>query len=94
MRLENKFTISNQLLYSGTSVEANSIEEQNAERKAEFFHNIKISAKETDETQYWLGQCDYTCNYPDYKNIINKLSEIQRMLNSLPETFKLKNLLT
>jgi len=50
----HKYAISKQLVRSGTSIGANSMEAQNGESKADFIHKIKIAAKEADETQYWL----------------------------------------
>jgi four helix bundle protein len=54
--LENnkKYIVSRQLLKSGTSIGANAMEAQNAESRADFIHKIRISAKEAEETQYWL----------------------------------------
>jgi len=49
-----KFVISQQLLKSGTSIGTNICEAQNTESKADFYHKLKISAKEIEETQYWL----------------------------------------
>ena len=51
---KRKYVIANQLLKSGTSAGANVREAQNAESKADFIHKLKIAAKETDETIYWL----------------------------------------
>ena len=48
-----KYALSNQLFKSGTSVGANAWEAQNAESKADFIHQFKISAKEVEETEYW-----------------------------------------
>ena len=86
-----KFTISNQLLRAGTSIGANSFEAQNAESKADFIHKIKIAAKEADETQYWLILCERAANYPDCKNLSEKLVEIQRVLNSILGSAKRKS---
>jgi len=91
LQLEKKFTLSNQLLFCGTSIGANSFESQNAESKADFIHKIKIAAKEAEETQYWLLLCDFSSSYPDCKNLGAKLSEIQRILNSILGTAKRKN---
>ncbi|HEX2683344.1 MAG TPA: four helix bundle protein [Ferruginibacter sp.] len=54
---DKHFVLSKQLLRSATSIGANAMEAQNAESKADFIHKIKISAKEADETQYWLTLC-------------------------------------
>jgi len=83
-----KFIISKQLLRAATSIGANSMEAQNAESKADFTHKIKIAAKEADETQYWLLLCEYAKNYPDCKNLLSKLEDIQRVLNKILSTSK------
>ena len=43
-----KFTLSKQLLKSGTSIGANCMEAQNAESKADFIHKLSISLKEAN----------------------------------------------
>lgn len=85
-----KFILSNQLLRSGTSIGANSIEAQNAESKADFIHKIKIAAKEADETQYWLLLCSNGKNYPECSHLTSKLTEIQKVLNKIIGTSKRK----
>jgi four helix bundle protein len=89
--VNKKFIVSKQLLKAGTSIGANSFEAQNAESKADFIHKIKIAAKEADETQYWLALCDYAQNYPECKNLLAKLEEIQKVLNKIIGTAKRKN---
>jgi four helix bundle protein len=86
-----KYTISKQLFRSATSIGANAMEAQNAESKADFIHKIKIAAKEADETQYWLMLCEHAKTYPDSNQILNKLQEIQRVLNKILTTAKTKN---
>lgn len=86
-----KYTLSRQLLRSGTSIGANSMESQNAESKADFIHKIKIAAKEADETQYWLMLCNYSKNYPGSNSLLEKLEEIQKVLNKILGTAKRKN---
>lgn len=90
LEAEKKYVIAKQLLKSGTSIGANSLEAQNAESKADFIHKIKIAAKEADETQYWLMLCEYSASYPDCKNLSNKLEEIQKVLNKILGTAKRK----
>ena len=87
---QHKYTISKQLIRSGTSIGANSMEAQNAESKADFVHKIKIAAKEADETQYWLALCAYGENYPDTNIILNKLTELQKIINAILGTSKRK----
>ncbi len=88
LEANKKNVLARQLLKSGTSIGANSMEAQNAESKADFIHKIKIAAKEADETQYWLMLCDYASTYPDCKLLLNKLEEIQKVLNKILGTAK------
>lgn len=90
LEANKRFVIARQLLKAGTSVGANAMEAQNAESKADFIHKMKISAKEADETQYWLMLCDYAKNYPDCKVLLSKLEEIQKVLNKILGTAKRK----
>ena len=88
--IQRKYAISKQLLRSGTSIGANSMEAQNAESKADFIHKIKIAAKEADETQYWLALCEYAPGYPDTKIVSDKLTELQKIINAILGTAKRK----
>lgn len=85
-----KYIISKQLLRSATSIGANAMESQNAESKPDFIHKLKISAKEADEVQYWLTLCEYAKHYPDCNQLKAKLTEIQKILNSILGTAKRK----
>lgn len=73
-----KYTISRQLLKSGTSIGANSMEAQNAESKADFIHKIKIAGKEADETQYWLLLCGILNRYPECDSLLLDVESIQQ----------------
>ena len=83
-----KYTISKQLVRSGTSIGANSMEAQNAESKADFIHKIKIAAKEADETQYWVTLCEFANGYPYAGIIATKLTELQKIINAILGTAK------
>lgn len=76
-----KFVIANQLLKAGTSIGANIWEAQNAESKSDFIHKMKISAKESEETKYWLLICNYSDSYPNSDVLIEKIETIQKVLN-------------
>lgn len=86
-----KYTISRQLLKSGTSIGANSMEAQNAESKADFIHKIKIAAKEADETQYWLLLCSFSGKYPECNSLLIQLESIQKVLNKILGTARKKD---
>lgn len=87
---KRKFVLSNQLLKSGTSIGANIWEAQNSESKADFIHKMKISAKECEETKYWLLICKYSENYPLTENLLDKVETIQKILNKIIATSKQK----
>lgn len=92
-KLDNlkKFNLSIQLFKSGTSIGANCMEAQNAESKADFIHKMKIAAKESEETQYWLRLCDYAKQFPECKELLMKLEEIHKVLGKIISTAKRKN---
>lgn len=52
-----RFEMASQIFRSGTSIGANVMEAQNAERKAYFIHKFKKAAKEANEVKYWLKLC-------------------------------------
>jgi four helix bundle protein len=83
-----KFIIANQLFKAGTSIGANCMEAQNAESKQDFVHKLKISAKEADETQYWLTVCNFSKDNPDVTFLEEKLLEIQKLLSKIISTTK------
>ena len=88
LEADRKFVIANQLLKSGTSIGANVREAQNAESKADFIHKIKIAAKETEETEYWLVLCEKSSNYPDPTLLKEKLNSIKNIISKIIITSK------
>jgi four helix bundle protein len=85
---KKKYVIAKQLLKSGTSIGANIREAQSCESRADFIHKLKISAKEADETEYWLLLCNLSPNYPKNNILPAKLEELQRLLSSTIFTAK------
>lgn len=51
---QKEYTISKQLLRSGTSIGANVKEAERGQSKADFYHKMNIALKEASETEYWL----------------------------------------
>jgi four helix bundle protein len=86
-----KFVLGRQLLKSGTSIGANVIEAQDAESKADFIHKFKIAAKEAEESQYWLLLCDFSKNYPDCKDLLIKIEELNNVIGKIISTSKRKH---
>jgi four helix bundle protein len=87
---QKKFILSKQLFRSATSIDANSMEAQNPESKADFIHKIKIAAKEAEETQYWLILCENGENYPKPVGLSEKLEVLNKILGSILSTAKRK----
>lgn len=85
---QKKYVISRQLLKSGTSIGANVRESQNSESKADFVHKLKIAAKETDETEYWLLLCQHSPSYPYNPELMTKLISIKKLLSSIISKMK------
>ena len=89
LEAKRKFVIANQLLKSGTSVGANVFEAQSAESRADFIHKMKISAKEADETEYWLLLCKHSQHLSTpTDDFLQKLKEIQLILSKIISTSK------
>ncbi len=86
----HKYVIAKQLLKSGTSIGANVREAQNAESRPDFIHKLKIAAKETDETEYWLALCKHAEGYPDCNDLQEKCSSINKVLSKIIASSKLK----
>jgi four helix bundle protein len=85
-----KFTISRQLLRSGTSVGANIYEAQNAESRIDFIHKMKVAAKEADECRYWLLLCKHSVNYPSCLHLISSIDELIKILSKIISSSKKK----
>ncbi|MFP5471053.1 MAG: four helix bundle protein [Bacteroidia bacterium] len=85
---QRKFTISKQILRSGTSIGANIKEAQNAESKADFIHKLKISSKEADELEYWLLLCNEVDTYPNTDELLEKLTSVKKLLNKIISSTK------
>lgn len=87
---KRKYVVGNQLLKSGTSIGANIREAQNAESINDFLHKMKIAMKEVEERNYWLELCQLSNSYPNTESLIQKLSEIERILAKIIVSTKSK----
>src|SRR5690349_9489523 len=83
-----RFVIAKQLLRSATSIGANVFEAQNAESKADFIHKMKIAAKETSETLYWLILCERSEGYYFDIKLKTDLEDIIRILSKIISSAK------
>ena len=87
---KKEFTLSKQLLRSGTSIGAMAREAEHAESKNDFVHKFAIAQKEINETVYWLELLKATdfLNEKEFKNIHNDAIEILKLLTSILKTTK------
>ena len=85
---QKKFIIANQLLKSGTSIGANTLEAQNPESRADFIHKMKIAGKEADETLYWLILCDRAKHYPKHTGMFGQVESLNKIIGSIISSAK------
>lgn len=82
--------LTKQLIRSGTSIGANYREACEAESGKDFVHKIRISKKESRETQYWLTLLIKT--NPQYINdmqmLLNEVTELLKIFSSISSKFK------
>ena len=91
METEKKeYSLSKQILRSGTSIGANINEARYGQSKADFVAKMQIALKETAETEYWLtllGLAEYISS--EMQNSLTKdCLEIKRLLISIINTTK------
>lgn len=85
-----EYTMSKQLLRSGTSVGANVREAVNGQSKADFIHKLAIAQKECDETLYWLELLKITnyINEIEFEKLHNNGTELLKIIRSIIITSK------
>jgi four helix bundle protein len=87
---KKEFTLSKQLLRSGTAIGALVAEAQYAQSKADFINKLYISLKEANESRYWLrllNDCDYITPQM-FKSMQTDIEELLRILTSSIKTTK------
>ncbi|MDF2877510.1 MAG: hypothetical protein K0S30_606 [Clostridia bacterium] len=87
---KSEYTLSKQILRSGTSIGANIKEGLYAQSKRDFLSKFSISLKECSETMYWLELLNATKHVDSKisKELIYDCSEINRILVSIVKTTK------
>ena len=88
---QQEYTLSKQLLRSGTSIGANIAEAQQAQSKPDFTHKLSVSLKEAYETNYWLRLL-YATHYlreQEYMSIISDCQELEKLLTAIIKTTKI-----
>ena len=90
---KKEYTLSKQILRSGTNPGSMVREAVNAKSGNDFIHKLSIALKETDETQYWL-ELLYMSNYlndVEFESIHADTIEVAKILTASIRTKK-KNL--
>ncbi len=85
---KKEFTLSKQLLRSGTSIGANIAEAQQGQSKRDFLAKMNISLKECAETGFWiklLSATDYLSKN-ESQSMIADCDEIGKLLTSIIKT--------
>ena len=87
---KKEFTLSKQLLRSGTSIGAMVKEAEHAESKNDFIHKFAIAQKEANESVYWLELLKATdyLNDKEFKNINTDAIAILKLITSIIKTTK------
>ena len=89
---ENKkeFTLSDQVLRSGTAIGAMICEAERSESTPDFIHKLKIAEKEANETLYWLELLKETqyITQTEYNSINDNTIELIKMLVSSIKTVR------
>ena len=85
-----EFTLSKQVLRSGTSIGANIEESIHAQSTADFIHKLSIAQKEACETNYWLRLLKESdiINAKLAESLVSDCEELQRMLAATITTSK------
>ena len=92
---KKEFTLSKQLLRSGTSIGAMIREAEHAESKNDFIHKFAIAQKEANESVYWLELLKATdyLNEKEFENINNDAIAILKLITSILKTTKNRSFL-
>ena len=89
---KKEYTLSKQLLRSGTSIGANVSEAQRGQSKADFTAKMCIALKEANETDYWLKLLYHTDYLTEvqHQSIQKDMQELLGLLTSICRTANTK----
>ena len=84
------YTLSTQLLRSGTSIGANVAEAQQAQSRPNFLSKLSIALKEAAETEFWLRLLYETNSLTkiQFDSIFSDCNELKSMLVSIVKSCK------
>lgn len=87
---KKEFTLSKQLLRSGTSIGANIEEAIGGQSKKDFFAKLTIAYKEARETKYWirlLTDTDYLTK-TESETLLKDIDELLKLIGSIQKTIR------
>lgn len=87
---KKEYTMSKQLLRSGTSIGANIAESQQAQNRPDFIAKLNIALKEAVETNYWLRLL-YATNFlsnAEFSSIMDDCRKIEKLLTAILKSIK------
>ncbi|MCD7822727.1 MAG: four helix bundle protein [Oscillospiraceae bacterium] len=87
---KHEYTLSKQVLRSGTSIGANVKEAVRGQSTADFYAKMNIALKEASETEYWINllhEGNYI-NQKSYESIYSDCQELIRILISITKNQK------
>ena len=86
----NEYTLSKQILRSGTSIGANVREAVNAYSKKEFTAKMSIALKEASESAYWLELLVETefISQSQFNSLYADVEELLKLLTAIVKTSK------
>ena len=87
---KKEYTLSKQLLRSGTSIGANIAEAEQGQSKPDFISKMNIALKEAVETNYWLRLLQATdyLSETEFSSIYSDCRELEKMLTAIVKTAK------
>ena len=87
---KREFTLSKQLLRSGTSIGANVAESQQAQSRPDFIAKLSLALKEAVETDYWLRLLRATeyLSEKEYASVIIDCKELEKLLTAIIRSTK------
>ena len=87
---KDEYTLSKQILRSGTSIGANIAESQQAQSRPDFISKLSIALKEATETNYWLRLLHAT-NYltdKEFSTMWEDCKELEKLLTAIINSTK------
>lgn len=84
VKINNEYTLSKQILRSGTSIGANVAEAIGGFSKNDFKFKISLAYKEAKETEYWIKllEASHYLTNMEAKVLLTDLDELLRLLGS------------